>query len=172
MRNWYNIGMGVGILIGLFVVLFNSKRKKKNKECQWDERQIAARGQCFMVGFWTLIVASTLIALYGFFVGKSLFETSETGNIIAVLVGIGAFAVTAIIKDAYFSIHENKKHFFIVGTVLSVMMGIGTIRFITEGMMVADGKLSDRSLMVFVFVLWVVIMIVQAIHSKKEEIEE
>ena len=32
MRNWYNIGMGVGLLIGLFVVLFNSKRKKKNKE--------------------------------------------------------------------------------------------------------------------------------------------
>ena len=67
---------------------------------------------------------------------------------------------------------ENKKQFFIVGIVLSVMMGIGTIRFIMEGMMIADGKLSDRSLMAFVFVLWIVIMVVQALHSKREEIEE
>ena len=56
--------------------------------------------------------------------------------------------------------------------MLSVMMGIGTIRFIMEGMMITDGKLSDRSLMAFVFVLWVVIMVVQALHSKREEIEE
>ena len=66
-----------------------------------------------MIGFWTLIVASTFVALYGFFVGKSLFETAETGNIIAVLIGIGAFAITAINNDAYFSLHENKKQFFI-----------------------------------------------------------
>ena len=97
MRNWYNIGMGVGLLIGLIVILINSRRMKKNKKCQWDERQIAARGKCFMIGFWTLIVASTFIALYGFFVGKSLFETPETGNIIAVLIGIGAFAIAAIL---------------------------------------------------------------------------
>ena len=38
--------------------------------------------------------------------------------------------------------------------------------------MITDGKLSDRSLMAFVFVLWVVIMVVQALHSKREEIEE
>ena len=106
------------------------------------------------------------------FVGKSLFETPETGNIIAVLIGIVAFAIAAIKNDAYFSLHENKKQFFIVGIVLSVMMGIGTIRFIMEGMMITDGKLSDRSLMAFVFVLWVVIMVVQALHSKREEIEE
>ena len=112
MRNWYNIGMGVGLLIGLIVILINSRRMKKNKKCQWDERQIAARGKCFMIGFWTLIVASTFIALYGFFVGKSLFETPETGNIIAVLIGIGAFAIAAINNDAYFSLHENKKQFF------------------------------------------------------------
>lgn len=172
MRNWYNIGMGVGLLICLIVILINSRRMKKNKKCQWDERQIAARGKCFMIGFWTLIVASTFVALYGFFVGKSLFETAETGNIIAVLIGIGAFAITAINNDAYFSLHENKKQFFIVGTVLSVLMGIGTIRFIMEGMMITDGRLSDRSLMAFVFVLWVVIMVVQALHSKREEIEE
>ena len=86
-------------------------------------------------------------------------ETPETGNIIAVLIGIGAYAITAINNDAYFSLHENKKQFLIVGTVLSVMMGIGTIRFIMEGMMITDGRLSDRSLMAFVFVLWVVIMV-------------
>lgn len=172
MKNWYNIGMGVGLLVGLGVLVVNSKRKKKSGECEWDERQIAARGECFMIGFWALVLASTFLALYAFFIGKSLFETSETGNIIAVLIGIGAFAVAAIIKDAYFSLKENKRQFFVMGTILSIMMGLGTIRFATEGLLVADGKLCDRSLIAFVFVLWVIIMITQAIHSKREVDEE
>lgn len=172
MKDWYLIGMAVGLLMGLAIVLVNTLKRRKGGTCEWDERQIASRGECFMVGFWTLILASTFLALYSFFLGKSLFETPETGNIIAILFGIGAFAVTAIIKDAYFSLHENKKQFYFVGLALSVMMGIGTIRYAMDGLLITEGKLSDRSLMAFVFVLWLVIMIVQIVHSKKEVDEE
>ena len=45
MKNWFNIGMGSGLLIGLLVFFFTSRQKKNEKVIQWDERQIALRGE-------------------------------------------------------------------------------------------------------------------------------
>lgn len=172
MKNWYLIGVATGIIVGLIAVIISSKGKRKNRKCEWDERQILERGDCLLIGFWTLVFANVLLALVPFFTGNSIFETPEMGNIVAVIFGIGAFATSAILKDAYFSIHENKKQFYIMGIALSLMTGIGSLRYFMEGMMIVDGKISNRSLIFFVFMLWVVLMIVAAVHSKKEESEE
>ena len=171
MKNWYLIGMGVGLVIGIVVVIVSLKCKYKGKE-EFDERQLKARGESFMVGFWSMALANTLFALLTFFTGESIFATPEMANLVAVIIGIGAFAASAIEKDAYFSIHEKKKSFFIIGAVISVMTATGVIRFAMEGMLIEDGKLSDRSLMVFVLVLWLAIMATQALHSGKEDSEE
>ncbi|MGN1164663.1 MAG: hypothetical protein ACI4S4_07670 [Candidatus Ornithospirochaeta sp.] len=171
MKNWYLIGMGVGLIIGVVAVIISVKSKFKGKG-DFDERQIAARGESFMVGFWAMALANTLLSISSFFSGRSIFVTPEMGNLVAVIVGIGGFAIAAILKDAYFSLHEKKKPFFIFGAVITVMVGTGTVRFAMEGMLIEDGLLSDRSLMLFVLLLWLVIMAVQALHSRKKDDEE
>ena len=73
MKNWFNIGMGSGLLIGLLVFFFTSRQKKNEKVIQWDERQIALRGEFYRIGFFVVVISSSLIATYSFLFGKSLF---------------------------------------------------------------------------------------------------
>ena len=58
MKNWFNIGMGSGLLIGLLVFFFTSRQKKNEKVIQWDERQIALRGECYRIGFFVVVISS------------------------------------------------------------------------------------------------------------------
>ena len=55
MKNWYLIGLAVGLLVGGVLILFNAMARRKNKECQWDERQILERGECLAVGFSAIV---------------------------------------------------------------------------------------------------------------------
>ena len=169
MKNWYLIGVASGLLVGVVVLFLSAIKKRKNGKMEWDERQVAERGNCLQIGFYTLIICNVFLALIPFVTGESIFETPEMGNILAVIIGIGAFATTAIIKDAYFSIHENKKSFYGIGTALALMCGIGSVRLMMEDMMIVDGKISNRSLILFVFLLWVVLMVTAVIHSRKED---
>lgn len=172
MKNWYLIGLAVGLLVGGVLILVNAMARRKNKECQWDERQILERGECLAVGFSAIVFSNVLLAVIPFFTLESIFETPEMGNIVSVIIGIGAFAISAILKDAYFSINENKKQFYFTGIALAIMTGIGSVRYIMENMVIVDGKFSDRSLIIFVFLLWVVLMITAVVHSRKKDDEE
>ena len=170
MKNWYLIGVGVGILIGLIMVIVSASQKKDRID--YDERQMAARGEAYKVGFFAMAVVNSLISIYTFITGRSIFLTPEMGNFVSVILGVGAFAVAAILKDAFLSLHEKRKPFFACGAVIAVMTGAGTVRFAMEGMLLENGRLSDRSLIAFVLLLWLVILGVLAVHSRKEDKED
>ena len=40
-----------------------------------------------------------------------------------------------------------------------------------DGSLVVDGKLADRSIVSFVFLLWCILAVLQIVHSRKEDEE-
>ncbi len=60
------IGVASGIAVGLLIVflyrLFVVKKKCAN---EYDERQIIARGKAYKASFFTMLIGSTLVALFG-----------------------------------------------------------------------------------------------------------
>ena len=171
MKNWFNIGMGSGLLIGLLFFFFTSREKKNEKVIQWDERQIALRGECYRIGFFVVVISSSLIATYSFLFGKSLFETPEVGHMASVIIGVLGFSSSAIMKDAYYSLHENRKKYITTSISLALVFGVTTGKYLVDGSLVVDGKLADRSIVSFVFLLWCILAVLQIVHSKKEDEE-
>ena len=119
----YGIAAGLGsvgivYLISYLIRTFSKKAKKKYPE--YDERQIAARGQAYKTGFiilwiWTLtgIVLDDKINVL-FADGSILLFTT------LLICGLG-IAVTCIWKDAYFPVNKNPLSLIIFITVVLIL---------------------------------------------------
>lgn len=166
MKNWYLLGLVAGFFVGAIALFCN---RKKNV---YDERQIAARGAAHAVGFWAMILSSLVLAFLDFGFGIKLFYDDSMALVVTSTVGIAAVAVTAIIKDAYFSLYEDKRRFFGIGIVCFILLLLCSIRFGMEGMLIEDGRLSSRSFVLFALALWTAIFLTFIIHGRKKGQEE
>lgn len=126
------IGVASGIAVGLIIVilyrLFVVKKKCAN---EYDERQIIARGKAYKASFFTMLIGSTLVALFGSYIKTVIGIPTQIVCVLA--IGIMVYAIYSIVKDAYIGLNESAVRFMIIGFLLGIVNIIGGIRFLTTG---------------------------------------
>lgn len=161
----FALGFAIGIaLVAIVCIIF----KLKNKRCEYDERQIAARGFAFKAGFITFVLCQLAVFFIELFTEKPLvIVVPGMLSWLEALFALLVFVVFAIFKDAYFSPNKpfTKRWLAIVilFTLLSILRGVTTDE--------AWFKLINLSVGVFVGVIALCI-IIKALISKKTESKE
>lgn len=110
----------LSIFVVVFVLRIIAKKVFKNSKKQnYDERQIAARGQAAATGFTTLCIWQVFSMLFESTLGINFIDPA-LWHLLGLLVGMTAFAMACIWRDAYFTVNNKKLPFFII-------IGIGIV---------------------------------------------
>ena len=148
--------------------------KKSKKQFEYDERQMAARGKASTIGFTVLCFWQIFTMCMDISFG-TLFMTPALWNLCGLLVGITAFAITCIWKDAYFT-QSNKKTGFIIFIIIMTIINI-VIFFINGGINKAiteEGLLGTPFTNLFAAIMLLIItinLIVKICKDKKNDME-
>ena len=171
----YYIGVVVGFLLvvgfGLLIrFIFKTKRVKP----EYDERQMIARGKAYKVGFFTLLIygsiCTVLQAMEIYWCDGLLRE------VIGIVIGVGAFAIVAILNDAYIGFNENNRYTIGVMSLIGLLnLGSAIIGIITDGLW-KDGRATNTIVNLAISILFFVILTTYWVHKKKTkddaEVEE
>ncbi len=121
MTEGWKIGFVVGILIAL--ILAALIKKFLVKKCNYDERQIAARGQAFKAGFIAFVLCELAVFFTELLMEKP-FDFFPPGilSILICLTALLVFLEVAIFKDAYFSPDRTlSKRWFVLMLILAAV---------------------------------------------------
>lgn len=164
------VGMVTGIL-ALIVLALVQKARKKNTWCEYDERQLQARGKAFQYGFCTLLF---YVMFYGVLFEEG--EPSWCSNMFGLYLGIGialaVFGVYAIWNDAFMQLNQSPMAVYLLfGGVggLNLILGIGHI---LNGTITENEKIGFRGvnlIMGTVFLLLGLVFAVKSCMDKREE---
>lgn len=163
------LGMLTGIIVAVVILAILRHFSKDEKPC-YDERQIAEQGKCYKFGLLTMLVAAAVIAFIDF-VGYEIF-TVYIALMTTIIIGAGAFVISAILKDAYYGLNQKRKQVYLLSFFIVLANGLGCIRaFIHDGFW-EDGKLSFYFLTLLITVLWALLPFITYLHDKKNAEEE
>lgn len=179
----YVIGLIVGILVGLavvalVVVVCRKKNGMRFGKCEYDERQLLARGKAFQAGFFTILIYEAVYAVADW-IAADLYGVrwcvNVTGVTLGLMLGITVFAVVAITRDAYLSLNEKPGGWIAMWCAviaLNLASGIGEA---LEGELIRDGMLTEKWMNWMCAGMFAVILVAQLAHNRKlkrEELEE
>lgn len=167
MDKFYILGIMVGVLIGAAIGAILYFMRHKNGVRTYDERQIAARGKAARFGFVTLLALNAVLV---FFDSANLTAQQRVMlQLLAMIVSLLVFALTAIRNDAYISMTENPKQFAFSGSILAVSMGvIGLVNLTAE----REPNIVMGALCLAISAMWVIILAAFAIHNRRKADEE
>lgn len=162
------IGFLCGFLaVFLIIAAILIRKRKKDGSGQFDERQIVGRGKAFQAGFFTLLVLGMLnnVGFYLEFLpgDRFLWDIGVFG------ISITIFAVTAICNDAYLSMTESPKNFYLSGGLL---FGANLVCFFIN---ISDsGHRNSAMINGMLCLMWAIIVLTQYIHNRntRKELEE
>lgn len=169
------IGFILGAIAGiLFLVIFGKLQKKDKKKpwCEFDERQLCARGRAFQYGFITLMI-------YDIFYGVINMEGTPAwcdnffGNFLGVALAIAIFGVYAIWNDAFMNLNQRPLAICILFGGLGLLNLVGAIRYICEDELVVDGKIGigGTNLVCGIVLILLVVVFCIKLHMDKKEAE-
>ena len=164
------LAWGIGFVVGLLAVtlaLVIYKKCKKGK-CEYDERQVAARGRAFAGGFTTFVFSELVVFIIEIFTGEPLvIGVPGVLSIIIILLALLVFVEVSIFLDAYFAPNKPMpKAWYIIMTLLGITM---LIRFFLDN----DDWYRVMNLAAGLFVLIVMAsLLVKKLISRKTEKEE
>lgn len=154
------VGLAAGLIAGLLFVAFLFQRKIL--DMQFDERQERARGKAFQYGFFTLLISAYVYGISDLLLGK--WCDVLTGVTLCVAAGLGVFAVTCILRDAYLSLREKPRTIMIMFALLSIVnLGFGAMYHVSPGL-VENGVLTFRAVNPIVGAMTLVILIVYIVN--------
>ena len=162
----FALGFVIGLALVAIVTLIVKKTSKK--KCEYDERQIAARGKAFCGGFATFICSEIAVFIIEVFTGEPLvIGVPGVLSIIIILLALLVFVEVSIFLDAYFAPNKPMpKAWYIIMTLLGITM---LIRFFIDN----DDWYRVMNLAAGLFVLIVMAsLLVKKLISKKAEKEE
>lgn len=162
--NYYAMGILVGVIVGALIVLFSAMKKGKQ---QYDERQMVGRGKAYQAGFTTMALAVAAVNLLDWI--DALPGVPFVWNCGALLLGIGVFAVVAVLNDAYISMTQSPKQITTSGTLFIIAMSLQAF----------SNFMSDRPesrvfgyLNVMIVIVWAAILIAMAIRKRAHQEDE
>ena len=160
------LGIGFALLVGLIIWIV---AKVSNKNCKYDERQIAAQGKAYKAGFVTFIGWEIVEFFIELFTGEPLMPFAPgTLKVLEMLVCILVYLEVSIFTDAYFPAGKpfNKSWCFIM-----IFLGATYfLQFFTAKN--KNEKVSVLAVGIFIVITMASIIIKQIINKKEEESEE
>ncbi len=137
-------GLVDGLLLVVIVVILSQNQNAP--AIKYDERQIACQGKAYKYAFFSMIIYYAIITMVA--MASDLFTSMRIPFaldflvLVGVLIGIVVFAIIAIMKDAYFSLNENRTFIIIIFGVTSLInIAIGIVH-IVSGDHIEDGVIN------------------------------
>lgn len=172
---YYPLGFMCGITTVAIVITIIKIKTKDEPKPEYDERQLKARGECFQISFFALIV---MLILDGFIRQSLEYDWSSylLGVSITMIASITIFCILAIMKDAYIGIGKNMLRFGIFMLAIGIVNVIlGILSGFEEGFLI-NGMVNEYSLNLAVggmcFAIGITSIIKNALNKKEELIEE
>ena len=157
------------LLIG--IVVWVMLRKKKSCTEQYDEMQLKIRAKGYQISFFTALAMLSLLTVL-LECGMLGIVTPGFAAYAALMVSVTVFAIYCILHDAFLSIRGSAKSYIGIFCLVLLTEGIVTVRYITQGELLEDGKLAFGSgapaLMFVCFLAVLVTLIVKTIRNRKE----
>ena len=120
------LAWGLGFVVGLALVAIVTLivKKTSKKKCEYDERQVAARGKAFCGGFATFICSEIVVFIIEIFTGQPLvIGVPGVLSIIIILLALLVFVEVSIFLDAYFAPNKKMpKAWYIITTLLGIIL--------------------------------------------------
>lgn len=134
-----NLVYGLGFIVGLIftvLVIFIIRKLTKNKKvysgCEYDERQILARGKAYQISFFYLLFYIIMCAL------MDIFEIKWAVLCVQMFIGLFSsviiFIGISLYKDAYFFDKQRKSLF------MAIFFIMGIINFVFSFLDYLDGE--------------------------------
>lgn len=161
--DYRTLGMLTGLIVGVVVLALIKHFTKSEKPC-YDERQIAEQGKCYKFSLLTMLVAAAVIAFVDF-AGYEIF-TVFIALMSTIVIGAGAFVISAVIKDAYYGLNENRMRMYLLSLFIVLANVLGVFRAFVNGSFMEDGKFSFYFLTLLLVILWIAIPVVTYIHDR------
>ena len=166
MSIYFGLGFVIGLLLVAIVCLI---LKKKNKgKCEYDERQVAARGKAFAAAFATFLSSECVVFIAEIFTGEPLvIGVPGVLSILIILLALLVFVEVSIFLDAYFAPNKKMpKAWYIITTLLGIIL---IIKFFLDN----DYWYRYMNLACGIFVMVIMIsLFVKKLISKKAEKED
>ncbi|MCQ2514771.1 MAG: hypothetical protein MJ089_06765 [Ruminococcus sp.] len=136
-----NLVYGLGFIGGfiftvlvIFIIRKLIKNKKAYSGCEYDERQILARGKAYQISFFYLLFYIIMCAL------MDIFEIKWAVLCVQMFIGVFSSAIIfvgiSLYKDAYF-IDKQRKSLFIF---MAIFFILGIIEFVFSFLDYSDGE--------------------------------
>lgn len=140
------VGIVIGILIVIAVIaaalffLRAVKDERKRDERRYDERQLMLRAKGYRLGFFTTMIAETLVVLLLEF---DVIPAASASMAVytALIVGIAVFAVFCVMRDVFFPLGEKGTTSLALWAVLALVNGVSAGIRIANGTMVENGAI-------------------------------
>lgn len=156
--------LAAAVIMALGALLIVTANKQKE---DFDERQLAARGQAAMNAFLVAVVCCLGIAVMGRFADSFPLTPYEIA-ILPAIAGSTAFAIIADINDAYVGFNEKRSKVMAVAWILAVFGIVSSFGFSSK-----DSTISKSSLACAIcFGLYALEMTVKTVLEKKEAADE
>lgn len=167
-----NIGVIVGIFVGLFLVAVIYKIANKNGKIktEYDERQEVIRGVGYKYAFWAYTAIMGILV-----VGDMLFQIDLPIYIIAfasLLIAGLVLSLYCIAKDAYWGMNNNKKRYITVFIIAGVINFASAIVAIINNEMIIDGVIQTPAINLLCGIMLAVIGVAIAVADIKDEKED
>lgn len=159
------------IAVFVVIILIKYVLGRKNYRfggCNYDERQLLARGKAYKYGYFSLLLCTMLIAISDI---KMLFSVS--GFFIGICISIFIFAIVCIKEDAYMSLTENAKGINLMFALIALINLASSVPALSDKKLLLDhGVLSVRCMNLTCAILFTLILVVfnaKLIYDKKQE---
>ena len=166
MSSYFGLGFVIGLALVAIVTLIVKKTSKK--KCEYDERQIAARGKAFAGAFATFLSSECVVFLVEMFTGEPLvIGVPGILSIIIILLALLVFVEVSIFLDAYFAPNKPMpKAWYVIMTLLGSLL---IVKFFLDN----DYWYRYMNLACGIFVMIIMVsLLVKKLISRKAEKEE
>ena len=170
MGNYIFAFFGIAVIVFILALIAKKVANGELSSGQYDERQELERGKGFKAGFFTMLVYFLLYGAWDSMTGIVWCDTL-VGMIIGICLGIFAFAAYCIVKDAYMSINDQPKRFYILFGAVGLMNMLLGLSHIIDGEVIQNGKLNDNMLNFFIGVIFLGLCAVLFWKNKKDGME-
>ena len=165
------IFLAIGIMVGVMIAAWLLSRKSWKKECEYDEMQLKIRARGYQIGFYTaLFLMLVLILLWE--LNWLTVATPGFAIYTALIISVTVFAIYCILNDAFLAIRGNANRYFWLFGLIIAIEGIVTVRNISNGEMLENGKLTFGSgapaVMAVCFLAILITLFVKTVRNRKE----
>ena len=165
------IFLAIGIMVGVMIAAWLLSRKSWKKECEYDEMQLKIRARGYQIGFYTaLLLMLVLILLWE--LNWLTVATPGFAIYTALIISVTVFAIYCILNDAFLAIRGNANRYFWLFGLIIAIEGIVTVRNISNGEMLENGKLTFGSgapaVMAVCFLAILITLFVKTVRNRKE----